>query len=151
MTESVQKKTRDASLRRYLASADVATELWASCAPHQRALLGLLAVADRQDVDVASLIASLGEELPRANRIQMVSFANRLADTSDPIQALPDTSGLLPSNVILGLKLAREEGTLSDLYAQFDERSKSNHSGATGPPETSYSRASSCWEKRSYL
>jgi type II secretory pathway component PulF len=141
MTDRVRENANRISLGRQLAAVQIAAELLALCAPHQRALLGLLAVADQQGIKTAPLIASLGDELPRVNRIQMLSFANRLSEDSDPIQALAETRGLLPANVVLGLRLAQAEGTLSELYRQFDIRSTTYDSVPLGPAAMSSSRA----------
>ncbi len=97
-----------------------------TCAPRQRALLSLLAICKKHDLDPAQMVASLSQDLPRtfleSGRKTRNFYWSRVQDFSEELKqfpAIPDGlekfPDLLPNTVELALRLAREQGTLDEL------------------------------------
>lgn len=97
-------------------------ELLESSAPYQRALLGVLAVADHYQLDVAPLLMGLAYELPFAIGGLTFQLAEQVVSGVDAIDALVELPELLSPESVLALRLARDEGTLSALYVAVSER-----------------------------
>jgi type II secretory pathway component PulF len=104
------------------AVAGAVAELLECSAPHQRALLSVLAVADRHDIDPIPLISSLAEELPAADKVRAEELAEQITEGVEAVDALDQIPYLLPPTCVLALRLARDQGTLSELYVGLLDR-----------------------------
>ena len=101
-------------------------ELLESCAPHQRALLAIVAVAHIHQMDAPALVKSLAIELSGSARVQLLQLANCMSEGSEFIDACQEVPNVIPPSVLLAFQLARENGTLNTLYSKLAERSIEN-------------------------
>ncbi len=122
MTETTQPEPGNANATQRYVERQYVRELLRSCAPHQRTVLGILALAERYELDPAPMLSSLGTELPSAYRYQCHELAEGLATGIGADQALKEIPGLLPPSVVLALNLAREEGKLAAFYSSVLDR-----------------------------
>lgn len=112
------------------ADRQTASELLKSCAPHQRALLRILAVSIHNEIDPTPLILGFADELSSnyANRARwLVKEISRGVDVVDAIEQVPD---LLPASTVLALRLAREDGTFPGLTSALMERFPGDQDGS---------------------
>ncbi len=97
-------------------------EMLESSTPRQRALLGILAATNRHQLDPAPLINSLAAEFPRRAKFQANTFAQRISDGEDMFDTLEETPNVLSASSVLALRLAKQTGTLPDLFAAYLDR-----------------------------
>lgn len=103
-------------------------EFQSSCAPRQRALLSVLAVCDKYNLDSLKpkLVASLAHDLPRTPLesrrktrkfywAKLEDFSTSLETSENVQESLSKFPGLLPETVELGLNLEDENGSLCGL------------------------------------
>ena len=102
------------------------SELLDSCAPHQRALLGVVAVAEVHQMDAAALVKSLAYELSGGARVGLLQLAERMSEGSEFIDACSEVPLVVPPSVLLAFQLARENGTLTALNLKLAERNFEN-------------------------
>lgn len=89
----------------------------------QRSLLRLLAVAHRERLEVAPLVANLADEHRGRYRRRLRRLARRLSDGTPLIDALEQTPDSLRDEDVLALRLASQTGTLGATYASLVDES----------------------------
>ncbi len=115
-------------------------ELLESCAPHQRALLGVLAVAQIHNMDPAALISSLASELSGSTRLKFESLAEQMSAGVEFVDAVEEIPDLLPPSVILAFQLARDNGALLKLNKSIADLDANRELDASIDEETCVSR-----------
>lgn len=105
----------------YLLDATV-SELLADSTSHQRALLGLMAVSHCYDLPLAPMLSRLGGEASGAFSSQVMYFASEVHQGEDPLTVVQDLDRVLTASSALALQVARENGSLSDLYRALLQR-----------------------------
>ena len=113
---------------------------WKSCAPHQRALLGVLAVAQIHNMDPAALISSLASELSGSTRLKFESLAEQMSAGVEFVDAVEEIPDLLPPSVILAFQLARDNGALLKLNKSIADLDANRELDASIDEETCVSR-----------
>lgn len=99
----------------YLLDTTVA-ELLADSTPYQRSALGLLAISHCYDLALPPMLSRLsGEASGRFSR-QAMYLASQVHRGEDPLTAIQDLDRVLTSSSVLALQVARDNGSLSDLY-----------------------------------
>lgn len=129
MNKKLSETATQADARhRYTSTAE---EVLASLAPHQRAVLRVLAVAHQYDMDPVPLLVDIATELPNPSRFFTRQLSAQIEQGIDPVDALVDVPTLLTPQSVLALRLARDDGTLSIFYRVLAEDfSESNASSA---------------------
>ena len=119
--------------------ADLVAEFQDSCAPRQRALLSLLAISQKYDLDPAPLISGLANDLPRTplesrrrtrsffwSRVEQmatdVEASGAGNDTKSILSVLKRFPRLLPGNVELALRLENQKQRLPRLFQSWLNR-----------------------------
>ena len=121
------------------ATATIA-ELLESCAPHQRALLGVLAVAQIHDMDPVPLISSLAAELRGGPRLKFERLAEQMSAGVEFVDAVEEIPELLPPSVILAFQLASENGTWLTLNTTIADLDANRELDSLSDEETYVSR-----------
>ena len=101
---------------RRISRTQTVAEIVEVSAPHQLALLRMLAVSEIYGLDPIPLISSMAEELPTVYRNRLKLFEEQLLLGGDVVDAIGEVPRLVPPSVELAIRLARENGTLSELY-----------------------------------
>ena len=104
------------------AIVDTIGEMVEITAPHQRALLSILAVAERYQIDPVPLLKALAVELRGFDRLSVTELADKIGSGACVVDALDGTPNVLPVYCVLALRLARDDGNLSKLYSAWLER-----------------------------
>ena len=138
MSEPSRNSPSDTSAEQRYADEQTVKVLFQSCTPHQRALLSILAVAERYQLDPAPMVASLGAELPGWYRKQADQLAEELAQGVDADEALNHVPNLMPTPVALAIRVAREEGSLGELYSAILRRSPINDDSSPNEDENNF-------------
>lgn len=125
MVEGIQN-SMDMDAGQQFAATDVIVQLLEASAPHQRILLNVLAVADRDGIDPVPLIFSLAEELTSTDKRRTLELAEKMAEGVQAVDALELVPNSLPASCVLALRLARDEGALSRLYSVLLDRYHGN-------------------------
>ena len=105
-------------------ASKTATDICNSCAPHQRAILGMLALSDRHQLPLSDLLADLKLEIPRRFRDSIDQVNDEIAEGITPIESIARQRGLLPVPAIAAINLAQESNQLGLLYDRVLERTE---------------------------
>ena len=130
MSEKKDSLNSGEPIQQFIA-VDMVADLLESCAPHQRALVSVLAVAERHNIDPLPLIISLAEEMPLNDRRRASDLANNIYAGADPVAALDQIPNLLPPETVLAIKLAGTEGNRSAFYEAWLDRFPGNQIAST--------------------
>ncbi len=122
MSESLTENPRSPEPLRRRADERTASELFRISAPHQRALLRILAVSDLHGIDPKPLISGFADELPESYGELARRLVEELSDGVELVDALEDIPRLLPDSCVLALRLARQDGTLPGLNSALMHR-----------------------------
>jgi len=101
----------------------VMSELIAVSSPQQRAVLGLMAVSHCYDLPLAPLLNRLSGESSGAFSRQAMYLAFLVHGGQDPVDAVPALDRVLTPASALALQVARDNGSLPQLYRAVLERS----------------------------
>ena len=112
----------------YLLDNTVA-ELFADSTPHQRAALGLMAISHCYDLPLAPMLGRLGGEASGTFARQTMFLASEVYRGEDPLTAIQDLDHVMTPSSVLALQVARENGSLSDLYQSVLRRPPQPDSG----------------------
>jgi type IV pilus assembly protein PilC len=102
---------------------------------YQRALIRVLAIANRSSLDPGPLVLALAQEFPGSYEQRLKSLAGRLINGEHVLDALARTPGVLASSWIAALRLADQAGRLSEMYEsllQSDEADAGQRQQITG-------------------
>lgn len=97
-------------------------ELLASLLPHQRSILGLLAINDHVNQNPAQGLSMLGCELPGKLGFDLIDLANSLETGNELFKTLEQYPKLVPPQAVFLLKIAQAEGILPYVYQQIRQR-----------------------------
>ena len=104
-------------------------ELFADSTPHQRAALGLMAISHCYDLPLAPMLSRLGGEASGTFARQTMFLASEVYRGEDPLTAIQDLDHVMTPSSVLALQVARENGSLSDLYQSVLRRPPQPDSG----------------------
>jgi len=124
MSETSSDTPHNTDIEQRYSDDQTVNELFQSCAPRQRALLSVLAIADRYSLDPAPIVVGLATESTSSYGFKAKQLAEKLTEGVEPDVALDDLPGLLPPTGVLALKIAREKGTLRAFYSAVLDRTQ---------------------------
>ena len=102
MVEGIQN-SMDMDAGQQFAATDVIVQLLEASAPHQRILLNVLAVADRDGIDPVPLIFSLAEELTSTDKRRTLELAEKMAEGVQAVDALEHPVEVIDSFLFRGI------------------------------------------------
>lgn len=136
------------------------TEMLEPALPHQRAILGVLAIADRYRLPPAPFLHALAVELPNRYRGPIHQLAEELESgveltvaimpdpkpgasashsaapiITDPLAVAPFDRRLMPTSMVIGLKMAARDQRLPKLFAAALERVPESRTNGSGNDE----------------
>jgi type II secretory pathway component PulF len=85
-------------------------------APHQWALLRVLAVADRTGISPLAMLEGLAGEVSGKDQDRVLDFAEKIESGIHCIEALVQVPRILPPSAMLLLEMAFKEGELAELF-----------------------------------
>jgi type II secretory pathway component PulF len=97
----------------------------------QQSLLRILAVAHRERLELAPLVANLAEEHRGRYRRRLRRLAGRLKEGTSLVDALEQTPDALKDEDVLALRFATQTGTLGPTYQAFLEDATVNDGQAS--------------------
>lgn len=97
-------------------------ELLQQCTIHERAILGVLAVAEQNRLPAAPMVSKLATDLPSSHRYRAYELADLLHDGQSIEQALKSVPGVVPPQVILAIYAAKERGMTSRFFSAISNR-----------------------------
>jgi hypothetical protein len=123
---------------------ELLAELDSQCEPRQRALLRLLATANRHKLDQAELLECFSRDLPVTPlehrrrtrnffRIRVAQFCDELNRVQAVVGPLATVRHLLPKTVELALRLKSDAGLLNQFYESWLDRQHQIDESATRP------------------
>lgn len=82
----------------------------------ERALLQVLAIADRHDVPAPNLIAVLAREFPGDYGAGLMQLSASISNGYSVVDALQQTPGIMDGSLVMALRLADQSGSLPEMY-----------------------------------